>query len=154
MNRSTSEMVTVTMLETLLSVVVCWYGVGCRVEGCAAVAAGCPVSGWWRAGQCLGGINLVKVAATAWAGLGWYSLGWAGLGWAGLVVDRVDTQWWCPAQPVQGGEHSPGRWWGWGPCHHHTGGVMSRVCRYLHISTYYISTVHTVYTSTVSTLIY
>ena len=56
-------------------------GIGCRVEGCIAVAAGCPVSGWWRAGQCLGGINLVKVAATAWAGLGWAGLGWWWIEW-------------------------------------------------------------------------
>ena len=79
------------------------YGVGCRVEGCVAVAACCPVSGWWRAGQCLGGINLVKVAAIAWAGLGWAAIAWAGLGWAGLVVDRVDTQWWCRPSLCRGG---------------------------------------------------
>ena len=39
------------------------------------------MSGWWRAGQCLGGINLVKVAATAWPGLGWAGLGWWWIEW-------------------------------------------------------------------------
>ena len=76
------------------------YGVGmycccCRLP-CVWVVAGRAMFGRNQSGKS-------GCYSLGWAGLGCYSLGWAGLGWAGLVVDRVDTQWWCRPSLCRGG---------------------------------------------------
>ena len=81
------------------------YGVGmycccCRLP-CVWVVAGRAMFGRNQSGK--SGCYSLGWYSLAWAGLGWYSLGWAGLGWAGLVVDRVDTQWWCRPSLCRGG---------------------------------------------------